>query len=93
MHTGEGGHKESHIADAQLDLRGVRRKVRRLFELMPEVQHAGLVPATEGWEWFPPITVIPWAGWQRALRKVLARKSVPRCRRRCVQVSSSAAWS
>ena len=52
MHTGEGGHKESHIADAQLDLRGVRRKVRRLFELMPEVQHAGLVPATDGWEWY-----------------------------------------
>ena len=40
-----------------------------------------------------PIAVIPWAGWQRALRKVHARKSVPRCRRRCVQVSSSAAWS
>ena len=40
------------IADAQLDLRGVRRKVRRLFELMPEVQHAGLVPATDGWEWY-----------------------------------------
>ena len=27
-------------------------KVRRLFELMPEVQHAGLVPATDGWEWY-----------------------------------------